>query len=269
MANSVHSGAYRSFNYRFSKPIDPPTLTVNTFTLTGPDGTAIAPLSFQTRGGGLLVVVTYPTLGAGSYVAGVVGGGILDRAGNALGTAPVATPFIVRAGDYTTRWVPASGDWSNVSGWEKGQLPAATGMLLLPLSSTVTVTHASGTDMVAGLDLEGGTLDLKGGTLAVQGLIDLFGGTLVLDGDTLQRATVVNDGGAFTVSSGTLDGVTLPGPLKLAGGNLTIKNSQPYTGPTLDIKSGGASGGSYLTFEGDQVFEKVSILPGGAAAVLR
>src|SRR5207244_8921410 len=47
--NAVEGATFRTLIYTFSKPLDLSTVNASSFTLTGPGGATIAPVSVQTR----------------------------------------------------------------------------------------------------------------------------------------------------------------------------------------------------------------------------
>ena len=238
---SVHAGSFRSFTYRFSKPIDAASLTTANFTLTGPAG-AVIPTSIQSRAGGLQVVVTYPALVPGSYTSTLVAAGITDRAGHALGAAPLTTAFTVAAGSYTAEWTSLlSGNWSNPYSWGAGNLPLAADKVLLSLPAGVVVTHDRASDEIAGLAVSAGEFAMTGGSLTVNGALDAIGGTVTLAGGTLSNAAIQAESGTVLFKSISLGNVSVSTAMTVRGNSSTF-GSFVLTGPVLDLLTTDFSG---------------------------
>ena len=265
---SVHSSGFRTLTYRFSKPIDAASVIADNFGLVGPGSAVIAPVSVQSRAGGLVAVVTYPVLAAGSYSAAPNGAGITDRAGNALTGTITPVTFSIAPGNFSTAWAAdTSGLWSFQGNWETLQVPGATDKVLLTPAAGITITHDKGTDQIAGLTQRSGTLDLKGGTLAVAGTLAMEGGTLLLkQSATLKGATVVL--GAGTIEFGTayydaptLDGVTWTGDLAFSARTLYVANGIHVFGGSVRLTAGLTN--PVMSFVDDQIVSGVNFVTGG------
>jgi hypothetical protein len=90
--NSSQIEPIQTVQVRFSKPMDPATVTATTVTVKDSSGNVLTPTTFQLRDNDRLAELTFPPLLVGSYQI-VVSGGITDRAGNELSTTDVVSPF--------------------------------------------------------------------------------------------------------------------------------------------------------------------------------
>ncbi len=148
------------------------------------------------------------------------------------------------------------------------------------LTTTGTLDNTSGTIIVssgATLDLQSTETDAQLGTIQRNGASLTLGGTLTNTGSTLDitsgstldgarlagtiiGGTIKLDGGTIDYAGGTLDGVTLAGPLDLSANDsrVSIENGITFTGtaPEQIIDTGSDS---RLSFDVGQTFNNVDI----------
>jgi RHS repeat-associated protein len=134
-------------------------------------------------------------------------------------------------------WVGGSGDWNTPTNWSAGALPGPNDDVVIDQPGVITVTHSSGTRSVKSLLCQE-TFVLSGGSLTVSNTVQANNG-FNLSGGTLLRATVLpgTNGQGVTVTSGTLDGVTMNGVLdvgnSVSGSSVTVTNGLVLNGTTL------------------------------------
>ena len=128
-----------------------------------------------------------------------------------LGVATLVTTVLLPANADTVSWVGGTGDWNTVANWSTGALPGPNDdVVISPASSSITVTHSSGTHTVKTLTSQR-AFQLTGGLLTVSNTVQV-NNTFTLAGGVLVNATVLaaTNGASFIVNgSGTLDGVTV------------------------------------------------------------
>ena len=125
-----------------------------------------------------------------------------------------------------------------------------------------TITGATGVTEQGLLDNTGATLDVGSGTQ--------LGTVTLVNGGTISRGTIVDQGGGFAFSGGTLSDVTYQGPLELMnpGEQATISNGLTVTGTggsspgTIDLTGAGAS----LDFATTETLDNVTMNIGNATA---
>lgn len=120
----------------------------------------------------------------------------MSRASAALGTCTIT----FTAGG-------ASNDWSNGLNWSPSRIPNSTDYACVP-STIASVSVSTGTNIVKGVNSQGGTFFLGGGSLELT------------DGTQTSQITKLNmTGGTMTVDSG--DSLALIGAATMTGGTLT------------------------------------------------
>ncbi len=124
-----------------------------------------------------------------------------------------------------------SGNWSDPANWTPSGVPGAADL--------ATVSAPGGYEIYLDVAAIGSlTLDAPDATinpvgpLALSGVLDVQAGTFTVN-NTITGGTIRPDGGTITYSAGTLDGVTLDGPLDLSatGDSVTIKDGIAFAGP--------------------------------------
>ncbi len=153
----------------------------------------------------------------------------------------------------TVEWT-GGGDgvsWSDPANWGGSLLPGNSDDVDINISGNVTIQHASGDDSIHSLHSTQ-PLTLSGGSLTVASTVEIDDG-FSLAGGTLSGATVVpgTGGQGLSVSSGTLDGVTLNTDVDLSSGSLSIINGLTLNG-TMQIGTTDHTGVGYLSFSGTQ-----------------
>ena len=97
VSTNVDSGtvgaAFRAVRVRFDEPIDPDTVNPANFSLRTVDGQEITPTDLQLRSNDQIVQITYPTLAKVQHLFEIDATQVADRAGNALGAAPIVKGF--------------------------------------------------------------------------------------------------------------------------------------------------------------------------------
>ena len=124
-----------------------------------------------------------------------------------------------------------SGNWSDAANWTPSGIPGAGDTAIVSAAGSYAIqldVPAIGTLI---LDAPGATIDPTG-PLALAGVLDARAGTFTVS-DTITGGTIRPDGGTITYAGGTLDGVTLDGPLDLSaeGAFVTITDGIAFTGP--------------------------------------
>jgi hypothetical protein len=190
----------------------------------------------------------------------------------------------------TIAWTGASGDWNTAANWSTKAVPSGVDTAVIAAGGSVTIGVAAGdsiaiTDVLVGA--AGDVLDVEGtlvptGTVTVKaGLINL-GSKATINGGTIADTT----GTGITGSGGTLDGVTIQGPLNIAtaGARLVIVDGLAFGigGKGLGIINLTAGGDANIDFQGSQTIDNATInldgtdvtnpmteiLVGGSASVL-
>jgi len=149
----------------------------------------------------------------------------LTRIGFAL-TFAITTNF---AAEVT--WTGGSGDWDTTNNWSTGALPGPDDDVVIDRPGDITVTHSSGTHSVKSLLCQEAFV-LSGGSLTVSNTVQVNNG-FSLPGGTLAGGTVLQgtNGQPITVTSGTLDGVSLASDVSLANNTiLSITNGLTLVG---------------------------------------
>ena len=155
------------------------------------------------------------------------------------------------------------GDWSGVGNWSPDGVPGAGDVALIDLAGQYAISLDVPEIGSLTLNATGVTLT-PSGTLKLDGSLDVKAGTLTVS-HTIQGGTLVADGGTIAYAGGTLDGVTLSGPLDLSAANasLTIADGINFTGstPGLILDTGA---GSSLSFSETQTLDNVAIIAGNS-----
>ena len=123
------------------------------------------------------------------------------------------------------------GNWSSGGNWIPNGAPGIddTALILLPGQYAIGLDVAE----IGSLTLNADGVNLTPtDTLKLDGSLDVKAGTLVVS-QTIQGGTLIPDGGTIFYLDGTLDGVTLSGPLDLSASNslVQIKDGITFTGP--------------------------------------
>jgi hypothetical protein len=168
----------------------------------------------------------------------------------------------------TASWIGASGDWNTAGSWSTKAVPSGVDIAVIAAGGSVTIGVAAGesipiTDVIVGA--AGDVLDVEGtlvptGTVTVNaGHINL-GSKATINGGTIADAT----GTGIIGSGGTLDGVTIQGPLNIAtaGGRLVIADGLNAFG--IGGKGSGAinltaGGDANIDFPGNQTIDNATI----------
>ena len=171
--------------FKFSKPLDPSTVTASTFQLTGPNG-AVMPLAIDSTVDSS-VQFTYPTLAQGSYQLTIDAPDITDPAGVAL--APLPSPAV--HGHAVLDDVDQSQRRRLVRRRQLAQRRAARSHRRRADRRARQPHHylQHGERRVHSI-LAYDPLQITGGTLEVDSTLDAEGG-LLMDGGTLERATLL------------------------------------------------------------------------------
>jgi hypothetical protein len=264
-SQSVHSGDTISatnplVTFTFTAPVDPATVTANSFFLLAADGvTTIAPTAIQFGNNNQAVQLTFPTPAAGQYNLQVDATRVKDQFGNALGTAVLSTPFTV-PGSVTDTFIGASGgEWNNPANWSTGQVPGAANDVVL--NSTVNFDGATAT--IHSLTISNGSsFNLNSGSLTVLGATTATGAIIVNNGATVafQSAAAV---GTLTQNAGTTS-LAQPSPLGVVtqtGGTLEVDGNPAFGSTTITTLS---QSGGLFTGAGTVSVTGTTILTGGA-----
>ncbi|MEO8428278.1 MAG: Ig-like domain-containing protein, partial [Verrucomicrobiota bacterium] len=244
----------------FSKPIDPRTLTSDSFQLfaAGPDGSMGTADDVSVTSG----IVSYTSVGSTAALTfaaplpvsryrAVITTAVTDLAGNHL-AANHAWDFQVADATF---WVNfADGDWSNPRNWSTGKVPGPADNVIIATATAALITHSHGTDTIASLLTKNPFL-LSGGTLEVNGTMQIEN-RFELSGGTLAHARLVVEGAAPSIRVDAraipfpiLDGVTLDADMTLTDDRyLNVMNGLTLNG-TLTIA---ALSGAGLDFLGTQ-----------------
>ncbi len=261
----------------FSQALDPTTVTTSDFSMVGPNGVTVAPVSVELGDSNKLVRITFPILSEGNWIFNIDAPLLTNVAGVALGPNTLLTPFVVSA--YSAELLGVSGEWDSAANWSGGVIPGISDSILLDVAQTTNVDAADA--VASALDLQAGTLSVdSSGVLTVGynasaetgGVIEVtyngalnVGGALTLgSGGALQGnggqinlgALTVNNGGVATISDGVAD---ISGALTLnAGGQLSVGYYAALTGATIVLNGGSIvnAGGTFngVTIEGPVTF---------------
>src|SRR5580658_9047866 len=164
----------------------------------------------------------------------------------------------------TVTWVAGNGDWSVSANWSTGALPGAGDDAVIPAGTAITVTHSTGADTISSLTSQQAFV-LSGGSLTVSNTVQV-NKTFTLSGGTLVGADVLQgtNGAGVTVSSGTMNGVTL---------NCSLDVGNSYNGADLNVLGGLTVNGTILLGNPDNgtygglSFASTETLGGDAAVV--
>ena len=266
-AHAETAQSVRAYKLTFSEALASASVTLADFRLVDGKGKEVQPLSVELVDKGHAIRVVFPALTLGEWTFGVDATRITDRAGNALGSGWLETPFTV--GDYTTRWIGGSGSWTDQTRWSALLVPTATDNVRLDLGAGASVSVPLGVvTQVDALKLYGaGQLNVSSGTLAVAHDAVIHGKLLLGQGGVLRDATVSADPGAVTFQGGTLDGVTWRGAIDMSveGASLSVRNGlvlEDTTGQSHGIVT--LSGrNSAISFYDQTVLDHVTINMGG------
>ncbi len=159
------------------------------------------------------------------------------------------------------------GNWSDAGNWSPNGVPGAADMALIQLAGQYAINLDVAEIGSLTLDAAGVTLT-PSGTLKLDGSLDVKAGTLAVS-QTIRGGTLVADGGTIAYAGGTLDGVTLSGPLDLSASdaNLTIIDGISFTGagPEQILDTGS---GAHLQFGDAETLANVAIIVGTDASFL-
>src|SRR5437867_2319483 len=155
----------------------------------------------------------------------------------------------------TISWIGGSGDWNTAVNWSGGALPGTNDDVVIGSGPYITVTHSADTHVVKSI-LSQQAFVLSGGSLTVSNTVQV-NNTFILSGGTLVRGTVLRstDGQSITVTSGTLDEVTVNGDMDVGNSSydaiLTVVNGLVLNGT---VRVGNPTNYSYgrLDFDGSQ-----------------
>src|ERR1039457_4410140 len=156
----------------------------------------------------------------------------------ALGLYLFVSLFLLAVEGATVAWVGGSGDWNTATNWSTGSLPGTNDNVVIGAGASISVTHSSGTHMVNSVQSQQAFV-FSGGSLTVSNTVQV-NNVFTLSGGTLVNASVLQgtNGATFTVSSGTLDGVTVNGNWEVGvsvnGASLTVLDGLTNNG-TLQV----------------------------------
>ena len=239
----------RQLNISFSAPVDPATVSSQSFRLTGPDGAAVDPSRIQVVQNGRVVRLTYDSLAApGNYALSVDAATVRSLAGQVLGSAPIVSGFNVVPFDVF--WTGgANGRWNDDLNWSTGADPTSGQSALVRtvnggeiVYATPFVSGGPGATDLQSLAVTGtGVLRVKTSTVTgpfggfpTQDLITrrlsndatiIVDRTLTANGDIINTglitttSTSLNDQGRLVIKGdGLYAGTPLAGRVNLSGG---------------------------------------------------
>ena len=136
------------------------------------------------------------------------------------------------------------GNWSDDGNWSPAGVPGPAGTALIELAGQYAISLDVAEIGSVTLDAAGVMLTPTG-TLKLDGTLDVRAGTLAVS-QTIRGGTLVADGGTINYAGGTLDGVSLSGPLDLdaTGAAVTIEDGIAFSGTApeqISITGSGAS----------------------------
>jgi hypothetical protein len=179
----------------------------------------------------------------------------------------------------TINWVGTAGggdgqNWSDPLNWSGGALPGPQDDVTITLVAG-TINHAAGNDSIKSLH-SSDPLNLSGGSLTVSGIVEVDN-TFTMSGGTLAGADVLPGSGgqgitAASISSGTLDGVTLNANLDLTqkNGSVFADRIEVLNNLTLNgtVFIGAADGSAAGSLQFDNGLSAVSQILSGNGTIL-
>ncbi len=168
-------------------------------------------------------------------------------------------------------WKGGSGSWDTETLWSTGVIPSAGDAVTIDASGSFTITENGTADAAGSLTLNDASATLLiEGTLAVSTTLADTAGTLELASGVIDGGTLVL-GGTLIGAAGTLQGVTVLGPLALTGPgqSITIGGGIHLLGPggigrgTLALLGAGQS----IGFADAETLDNVVISLGTAGGV--
>ena len=158
---------------------------------------------------------------------------------------------------------PTGGNWSDPANWTPNGVPGDADTALVNLAGSYAIALDVASIGSLTLDAPGVTIT-PGAALTLGGVLDVQAGTFVV-GNPITGGTMRPDGGTIDYAGGTLDGVTLAGPLDLgtADASVNIKDGITFigTGPEQILVTGANSS---LGFDGGEILNDVAIVLGGS-----
>ncbi len=159
---------------------------------------------------------------------------------------------------------PNGGNWSDPANWTPNGVPSAADSALVNLAGNYTIALDIGS--IGSLTLDGlGVTITPTMPLTLAGVLDVHSGTFVVN-NPITGGTIRPDGGTITYAGGTLDGVTLAGPLDLSAAyaSVSIQDGITFTGtsPGQIIDTGL---GSRLYFQEAETLNNVAISIGNTS----
>src|SRR5262249_53058132 len=140
LGESIRRQGLQTIDIRFSKSLDPSTVTSGTFQLQTTAGTVIAPTSVQLRAEDRRVALTSGPLPSGSYRLVIAAAAVTDRAGHPLGTTNDVSPFTLVPA--TIAWInPAGGFWDDPHNWDAGHVPGPTDNVAIGVPGNVPIVY--------------------------------------------------------------------------------------------------------------------------------
>ncbi len=159
--------------------------------------------------------------------------------------------------------VGTSGSWSDASNWTPSGIPGAgdTATVSAPGSYAIQLDVAAIGTLI--LDAPDATID-PAGPLALSNLLDVKAGTFTVSG-TITGGTIRPDGGTIAYAGGTLDGVTLDGPLDLdtLGASLTLGSAGLAFAGTAPAQI--AIAGASLTIQHAETLDNADVVLGAGS----
>ena len=125
---------------------------------------------------------------------------------------------------------PNGGDWSDPANWTPNGVPGSADAALVNLAGSYTIALDVASIGSLTLDAPGVTIN-PAAALALAGVLNVQAGTFTVS-NTITGGTIRPDGGTIDYASGTLDGVTLDGPLDLSASDaqVSIKDGITFAG---------------------------------------
>ncbi|MCI0535798.1 MAG: choice-of-anchor D domain-containing protein, partial [Verrucomicrobiales bacterium] len=133
----------RSAHLTFSEPMAKSASDLANFQLSRSNGETVSLKSSTLEDGDRAVQLEFDPLEPGEYRLVLRAASIMDRAGNALGTADLFTGFTVDR--YSIRWVhPGTGNWLQPTNWIPQRVPGPEDSVLIDVKDTNFVVHVIG-----------------------------------------------------------------------------------------------------------------------------
>ena len=156
------------------------------------------------------------------------------------------------------------GNWSDPTNWTPTGVPGSADAALVNLAGSYAIALDVASIGSLTLDAPGVTVT-PSTALTLGGVLDVQAGTFTVS-NTITGGTIKPDGGTINYAGGTLDGVTLTGPLDLSASDatLTIIDGISFTGanPEQILDTGP---GAHLQFGDTETLANVAIVTGNTS----